>query len=73
MPETDMPFPGDGEEILQKIRITPEQVIEKLEQTLAAVEKQTKRQTMMLGCINKGMEQEGEETRPALSKWDLPD
>lgn len=45
-----MPFPGEGEEILQEIRITSEQVIEKLEQTSAAEKKQTTRQTAGLAA-----------------------
>lgn len=48
-----MPFPGEGEEILQEIRITSEQVIEKLEQTSAAEKKQTTRQTARLAAQTK--------------------
>lgn len=53
MPGADMPFPGEGEEILQEIRITSEQVIEKLEQTSAAEKKQTTRQTARLAAQTK--------------------
>lgn len=68
MPDADMPFPGEGEETLQEIRITPEQVTEKLEQTLAVVGKQTKWQTMMLGCTNKGVGWEGVTATPDMYK-----
>lgn len=50
MPGADLPFPGEGEEILQEIGITPEQVTEKLEQTPAAEKKQTTRQTATLAA-----------------------
>lgn len=53
MPGADMPFPGEEEEILQEIRITSEQVIEKLEQTSAAEKKQTTRQTAGLAAQTK--------------------
>ena len=53
MPGADMPFPGEGEEILQEIRITSEQVIEKLEQTSAAEKKQTTKQTARLAAQTK--------------------
>lgn len=53
MPGADMPFPGEGEEILQEIRITSEQVIEKLEQTSAAEKKQTTKQTAGLAAQTK--------------------
>lgn len=81
MPGADLPFPGEGEEILQEIGITPEQVIEKLEQTPAAEKKQTTRQTATLAAQTEVWSWEGRQrARPAarlargtgssLSHWD---
>lgn len=57
MPGADMPFPGEGEEILQEIGITSEQVIEKLEQTPAVEKKQPTRQTATLAAQTEGTKQ----------------
>lgn len=68
MPGADMPFPGEGEEILQEIRITSEQVIEKLEQTSAAEKKQTTRQTAGLTAQTKVWNRE-QRRRFLLNAW----
>lgn len=52
-----MPFPGEGEEIPQEIGITSEQVIEKLEQTLAVEKKQPTKQTATLAAQTEGTKQ----------------